>query len=134
MNIIQRFPIDFISLDPLKPEMIMTTFGLLPVGGVVCNEGVGHHDEGEVAARDVLYGHDCGQPDPPTPLSQKYRVEKIEHSSEDLPSHTDSQEGLPEIISMLENSMSCYYTFQNNHSNFQYRKKAVWVLCAQSRR
>ena len=65
---------------------------ILPVGGIVSYEAVGHHDEGEVSTRDVLYGHHSCQPNPPTPGVEENRIEKVENGTENLSSHTNGQE------------------------------------------
>ena len=78
-----------------RPRLIL--FLLLPVGGVVSYEAVGHHDEGEVSAGDVLYGHHRGQPHPPAPGVEEDGIEKVENGTDNLPSHTNSQERFSKI-------------------------------------
>ena len=70
---------------------------ILPVGGIVSYEAVGHHDEGQEAARDVLHRHHRGQPDPAAPGVQKDGIEKVEDGPENLAGHTDGQERLSKI-------------------------------------
>ena len=70
---------------------------LLRVPGcwVVRNEAVGHHYEGEEAARDVLYGEVDSQPDPPVHLVQVDASKEVPYSTQGLPCHTEGQERFP---------------------------------------
>ena len=67
--------------SPISPSRVCVS---LPRGRVVSYKAVGHHDEGQESARDVLYREVDPEPDPPVHGVQVDTGEQVPHSSQCL--------------------------------------------------
>ena len=68
---------------------------VLPGCWVVWDEAVGHHDEGQDSAGDVLHWEVDSQPDPPVHLVQVNTSKQVPHGPQSLARHGECKERFP---------------------------------------